>query len=251
MEINVDTVLRTNPFLALDIPNIEEIALKYLPYSVGIEVECDTASTYDIEYFKSIPNIVEVLSGYGEERFRIPKGIEGLCCLYNISEQLTQHNLLTDSGIHYHIDFSDSMEDGNCYYDFILYNKQFILENQIFLLEELDKWEYKGTYNSRGFNTCYLDNTDIIRGNWIRFQSGFQTLEFRIGEMTFDYEVLSRRILHLSLLCNLLKDKMDIWDSGVYVNELANQEKIENTLKNRIINIWDKKEELLIENVEL
>jgi hypothetical protein len=130
--INIEKVLRTNPFLALDISNIEEIALKYLPYSIGIEIECDRNDNYNIENFKNIPDIVEVLSTNGEERFRIPNGIKGLCCLYNISEQLKNNCSYSSSGIHYHVDFSDMTPKEEIYFDLVTANAEFLHSNKDF-----------------------------------------------------------------------------------------------------------------------
>ena len=230
--ININKVLRTNPSLALTIPNIEEEALKLLPYSIGIEIECDNAPSYKKSYFDEIPDLMENDSGHGELRFRIPSGIKGLICLYRIAELTTQHCLPSESGIHYHVDFSDEVvtKDGlKSYYDLCTHS-EFVEENKEFVLQELDKWNYRGSYNSREMNYNH---------SWVRFQSGFKTFEFRIGEMTFDYELLTERIFHISLICNLLKDKALLHNQGVFVNVLAEKQVIEDTINSRIVNIYD------------
>lgn len=237
--INIDKVLRTNPFLALDISDIEEIALKYLPYSLGIEVECDNSPTFNIEEFKSIPDLIALDIDPSEKRFRIPSGLKGLLCIYTVCEKLKTNCLLTESGIHVHCDFSDIMDGGEIsYYNFIKDHSEILNENREFILQELDKWEYKNTYNKRGIGGGH---------EWIRLQPSFQTFEFRIIEMTFDYEVLIRRLFHLSLICNLLKAKCLIYNANIYLNNITEKEEIENTINNRIINIYNQ-EKILTEN---
>jgi hypothetical protein len=234
--VDIDMVLRTNPFLALDLENIEEIALKYLPYSVGLEFEVDNSNTFNEKDFLEIPDLIETDVKYGEKRFRVPTGIKGLCAIYNICEKLKTNCLLTESGIHCHVDFSDfpPINDGtNTYWNLITTNQNFIDQNKEFLLQELDKWEYKGSYNPRGISKSRT---------WIRMREGYKTFEFRIIEMTFDYEVLIRRVLHASLLSKLLKDKFLVFNEGVYINEMAEEETIKNTLANRIVNIYNQAE---------
>lgn len=244
--INIDTVLRTNPFLALDIPNIEEIALKYLPYSIGFEIECDKSSIYNKEEFTSIEDIMDVNNSDCEQRYRIPPGIKGLLCLYTICDKLKTNSILNDgSGIHYHVDYSDELlnKDGikTIYFDFIKNNNEFLRENTDFLLQELDKWDYKGTYNRRTIETS--------GGVWIKLNEEFKTLEFRIGEMSFDYEVLVKRILHVSLLSYLLKAKASIFDTGIYINYIEKEENIKRIIEERIIDIYETKSTIITENI--
>lgn len=96
--IDIDTVLRTNPFLALDFEDIEKIGLTYLPYSVGLEFEVDNSSSFKEENFLDIPDLMQCDAKYGEKRFRVPAGIKGLCAIYNICEVLKTNCLLTESG---------------------------------------------------------------------------------------------------------------------------------------------------------
>lgn len=167
----------------------------YLPYSTGFEIECDMAVGYNEQAFLDIPNILEVGNSSSEQRYRIPSGANGLTCLYLICEQLKINSLLNEgSGIHYHIDMTD------CFH---LLTKEFIAENAEWILAELDTWEYKGTYNYRKceFNTA---------AHWIRFQSNFKTAEIRIGEMSFDYNILVKRIIHTNQIIKRLKDQLGV-----------------------------------------
>lgn len=172
---------------------IIEEANKFLPFSTGFEIECNQLPNFDASGFKLIPNILDVGIDSYEQRFRIPNGVNGLICLYNICEQLKLNSELnSSSGIHYHIDMTS-------WYDLV--NSSFIEKNSDWILKELDSWKYAGVFNSR---TCKFDTNH----NWVRFQSQFRTAEIRIGEMTFDYELLVKRIVHANSIMKRLKLKL-------------------------------------------
>lgn len=193
--ISILDILKTVP-LVLQEDNIDAIKVSdyYLPFSVGIEFECLKDENFNIKDFESIPTIIDINVDSNEQRFRIPKGLKGLQCLYNISEALKKNSLLNPlSGIHYHIDCTeiyDKFTDKN------------VQDNETWMLKELDSWGYRGTYNRRKikFNCGH---------QWIRFQSYFKTMECRIGEMTFDYELLFKRITHLSDIVRKFKSNVE------------------------------------------
>lgn len=163
----------------------------FLPYSIGIEIECNQLKCFNISKFKSIANILDVNCDNNEQRFRIPSGIKGMICLFEICKNLQLYSELNlGSGIHYHVDMTKT-------YD--LLDTNIIDNNSEWILNELDNWNYKGTYNKRvcEFNT---------NSNWVRFQSCFKTAEFRIGEMSFDYKVLIKRIIHISEIISKLNE---------------------------------------------
>ena len=173
-----------------DVKNIQYIN-RMLPFSVGFEIECGKKENINIKEFSSIPYIMKYDINDRENRFRIPNGIVGIVCLYNISEACKNNLLLNlDSGIHYHIDATK-------FFNFI--KDEDIKENKEWILEELDSWEYKGTYNSR----------DVRRDRcWVRIHSSHKTIEFRIGEMTFDYDLWIRRILHCTEIVRELYNRL-------------------------------------------
>lgn len=176
-----------HPLVLLSVKSSDSIAYinSFLPFSVGFEIECDKGDYFDIDHFRSIPNIMDINCDSSEQRFRIPPGIKGFICLWHISEALKINSLLNNgSGIHYHIDCTP-------YYRY--FNDKNVRSNEKWMLKELDAWKYKGSYNSRmvSFNTCH---------QWIRFQPQFKTMEFRIGEMTFDYDVLIKRMVSASAI---------------------------------------------------
>ena len=101
----------------------------------------------------------------------------------------------------------------------------FINNNSDYILTELDKWKYKGTYNPR---KCVFSSSR----NWVRFKDTLKTMEIRIGEMTFDYELLFERIRHCNEIVKTLKDKLLIPVVTKYDKHKANE-----IVSNRIIKI--------------
>ena len=184
----IEDIVYSNPQLLLAFEESEKIGLNYLPYSVGIEIECNKKPNYSLDTFKAIPNIIAVNTDDEEQRYRIPNGLKGLICLKEITDNLLEYCEQSDSGLHYHCDFTD-------YYN--LLDDNIVKDNKNWILEELDTWDYKGSYNSR----------NILIGSrcWVRFNSGYKTMEVRIGEMSFDYGLLAKRIIHVNQIAVKLK----------------------------------------------
>lgn len=184
------------PLLQITDEKVRRTIDKYLPFSTGFEIECawlderNSPRVRDAAHsFSNIPDIMEVQCDDGEKRFRIPPGLTGLICLYRICEKLKEHCHFTASGTHYHIDMTSWYDDFES-----IGQEDFLNLNREWFLKELDTWEYTGTYNGRG-----------MPGGWVRFQGGFKTCEIRIGEMSFDYEILAKRIIHANKLVRRLK----------------------------------------------
>lgn len=220
-EENIKYLIDVAPF-KIDVNDkiAQEVGLFYLPYSTGFEVECYLNNEdFDLDdifpIFKSIPYIIEVdANPYGEQRFRIPKGIKGLVCLFHISDTLKKYAFPNpDSGIHYHIDFTE------CYDDI---DDKFIDDNKDYILEELEKWDYKGTYNRKYVRIGY-------GSYWVRFQETFKTMEIRIGEMTFEYPLLFKRISHANHIAKVIKSNItptvQLYDKNT--QEIINNRKIQ------------------------
>jgi hypothetical protein len=165
--------------LIKEYPDTIDMFNQYLPFSTGFEVECNQKENFSLASFTSIPYIVDVNIDRSEQRFRIPVGVNGIICLHYISQQLKNNSTLNEaSGIHYHVNITR-------YFDAI--TSSLLEEEEDYILNQLDNWNYQGNYNSREIN---LDGCC-----WIRFQRAFKTAEIRIGEMTFDYELLIKRIV--------------------------------------------------------
>lgn len=193
--------VKTSPLVLLGINDKDIInqCNNLLPFSTGFEIECNYDIRYDLEDLKEkaykIPDILDVGFTSGEFRFRIPNGLRGILCLYNISLFCKKYLTLNEeSGIHYHIDFSDVYDYYNISQFSIIHNKC-----KYWILEELSKWEYKGTYNKKEIGYSHY---------WLRFNP-LKTLEFRIGEMTFDYELLLKRILHCNRIVKKIREEID------------------------------------------
>lgn len=172
-------------------PKLLEYINDYLPYSVGIEIECNSDYRNNIIYdiFSKITDIMDISGGDNEVRFRIPNGLKGLICLYNICLELPKYFTLNEgSGIHYHTDLTK-------YWNLI--NVTSIAENNDWIIEELKTWNTAKDYNN--FCYCRLDSRC-----WCQFQSEFKTMEVRIGEMTFDYSIIAKRAIH----CNSIVRKL-------------------------------------------
>lgn len=161
-----------------------------LPYSIGIEIECHKSPIYKIEDFRIIPSLKAIDIDSGEQRYRIPNGINGFVCLYFICLQLRVSSLLNPgSGIHYHVDCTDIPS---------VQSNVILDDNSNWILPELDKWEFKGSQR-RGIGS---------QSSWIRCNS-LGTLEFRIGNMTFDYKEMVTCILSASSIVKRMKDEFN------------------------------------------
>ena len=187
----------SSPHLLLNYPDrLRSIASSYLPYDTGIEIECMTKKPYNEANFKSIPNIKDINNDREEVRFRIPTGITGMICLYDICTQLKRNNELNPlSGIHYHIDMTDVYKYKDSYK-----TEEFRKRFSKWILPSLDSWNYKGTFNNR------VVGTD--KNCWVYPRTGMKTIEIRIGEMSFDYELIVKRILHCQSLIKRLKKEI-------------------------------------------
>lgn len=196
----LDGLVNSNPLALLLLSNKEDIDYvnSLLPYSIGFEIECGDINIHSYpDEFRKIPFIMEVICDSYEKRFRIPPGINGIVCLYFISLNAKIYLTLNkDSGIHYHCDFSDV-------YDELQYrdmNKHHELHDEI--LRQLDSWEYKGNYNLRQY------------GGWFR-RNALGTIEYRVGEMSFEYTLWIKRILHVTQLSTLIREELKLTKSDI------------------------------------
>lgn len=185
--------------LTLEDEEMINLANDYLPYSTGFEIECHYGPNYNKTNFESIPNIIKVSNDSSEQRYRIPFGIKGILCLYNISQQLKLNSLLNPgSGIHIHVDMTDTVKrkyEDKSMYGGLIPEAVWIMDNQAWILDELDTWGYKGTYNTR----------TVIqhKGGWLGFRGS--TAEFRCGEMTFEYNELLKNIVSANSIIKRVK----------------------------------------------
>jgi hypothetical protein len=222
--------------LKLTNKNLLKIVNYMLPYSTGFEIECNSIhdSNKIKEVFSNIPNIMHVSGGDEEVRFRIPSKLNGLICLQEICNLLPDYFTLNEgSGIHYHIDMTDVFDS---------IDKEFIYKHNDYIINELIKWgTAKDTSSSSA--ACFLNS----RG-WVNFQSEFKTCEIRIGEMTFDYNVISKRIIDANRIVKYLKNqitpeaklaelKLKLKSLNIKEDEINILKNYINVVNNRIIKI--------------
>lgn len=208
--INIEEAIYQLPLSLQGIKNdilINQID-NFLPYSVGIEIECRQKDTFNIERFKKIPNIMHVQCDTSEQRFRIPNGIKGMICLYKICKELKINSELNpSSGIHYHIDMTNT---------FYLLSQEVIDENKEWILSELDTWE-------DAKNTGQTRDCKLNINCYVNFQSEYKTAEIKIGEQSFDYDFIIKRIIHANQIIRKLNEILLSTPSDLRIKNLVNQ----------------------------
>lgn len=218
----IEDCIYNDPIALLTVKDQESIDFinSFLPYSTGFEIECNNLSDFTQNIFKSIPNIIEVICDYSEKRFRISNGLQGLICLYNICQELPKNcSLNYGSGIHYHIDCTDVFNNIN--------NQNWIDLNNDWIIERLKLWETAKDYNS---TYCMVSQNRA----WVRLASEHQTIEVRIGEMTFDYNLIVKRIIDCNKIVKRIKDNnytiaKKVEYQFVDIKQILNYLKIANT----------------------
>lgn len=195
--------IKSDPLSLLNITdkNLLEYAEKIMPMSVGIEFEAKLSIENSYKEAvriqklckEIIPELMEVDVDPDEQRFRLPSGIKGIVALYKLSGFMKRECQLNPaSGIHYHIDCTDCK---------IMWLKpqSTCVENSQWMLKAIKSWNYTGNYNRLAVST---------NKTAIRLHEQYKTIEFRIGEMTFDYELLIKRIIHCQNITSKVKDNI-------------------------------------------
>lgn len=190
------------PLLRLKDKALIDYANSLFPTSVGIEIET-LISDQNLSFL--IPDLLVnqgILScDYSrlenELKVRLTSGIQGLIGLYEVSTLLKKYaNFNKASGIHYHIDIS--CNSNKSLIQDLFYSSQGE-EIKRKTLSRLISWNYTGTYNSPRISE--------VKQSWIRIHPCYTTLEFRIGEMTFDYTRLVKRITEAQKITKFLLHK--------------------------------------------
>lgn len=163
-----------------------------MPYQTGIEIECHCSDPWKLDTdLRKIDGIIENNSDSKEIRFRVAAGINGMIALEAALGLITKICMLNPgSGIHYHIDCRES------FYDVRDYTYKISREDN-WILKALDSWNYQGKYNSRSMGER--------KTHWVRICPTYETLEFRIGEMTFNYAVILKRIISAQAIVRGIK----------------------------------------------
>ena len=201
--------------------SLQKIAAKSLPYSVGIEVECEAKQgmtergrNYVHEQvcrdfiYERTGNLwhsflMDINFSTYEYTFRVRKGIEGLMGMYVMCEFLIYYcDFNPLSGIHYHVDMSDvSWVTINSNWSMLLTSsvcKRYIPDR---IIKSLESWNYKGEYNSKSVGTK--------KGTWAAHREHLKSREIRRGEKIFDYDLMSKRAIHACEITRKLKQEIN------------------------------------------
>lgn len=210
--------VKQSPSSLLSLPSaLQEEVNQMFPYSIGIEVEAFFKENQLAHFFLvndlklKFPEIIDVNCDTHEQRFRIPSGIKGLICLEAICNFMKDYMKLNPgSGIHYHIDFSEMK-----FWSEFLGPDHVIVNNQKWILQSLKSWNYTGHFNNWSVSTIKTA---------VKFHTLYKTVEVRIGEMTFDYELIVKRILHLQNIAKKLKWNITQREvKRLHLNQLAHK----------------------------
>lgn len=161
------------------------------PYSMGMEIETELLRPQESEKIKEQflkTGLIEAdVNKYDEQRFRFPAGLEGACTLFKCCSLFYKHLYFNiGSGIHYHVDFTDVWDK---------IKRSNLSKESEWILNELDEWNYRGSYNKRAVG---------LGASWVRWNT-IGTLEFRIGNMEFNYRKLIKQMMHAQRISYRLK----------------------------------------------
>lgn len=167
---------------------------------IGIEIEAILKSNYSINDFHEAWNNASLVcsedSDDNEIRIRLNvydnKISRCLIDLYlglEIIKEYYKLNML--SGIHYHVDCPTVFLNFD-----ILYDSNILSDQHEWVFKALSSWNYNEV---KGGNARQID---IIKWSQVRIHRHYKTLEYRIGEMTFDYSLILKRIVHVTNITN-------------------------------------------------
>jgi hypothetical protein len=172
---------------------LKGIANSMLPTTTGFEFETSISTKAVTELHKDLIEKggikhEDIDVDDEEQRFMIANGIEGMIQLKNTLAVLKEHLAHDDSSnIHIHVYVKRGYQQALGAY---LTSWKFDRHDN-FILKELDKYKYKGSYNDR---EVYYNCGQHC---WVRRNNSGTTMEFRIFKSTFVYEELIEIILHL------------------------------------------------------
>lgn len=201
------------------------IMKKMLPLRFSIEIEClgalnkgdrtqDLNKLYNVYSLTRDYSYVRTEEDYlnatvlNEHRISV-LGFKQLVGFYNVLEAM-KHSLFycKGGGIHIHIDLTPFYYSDNNSNSWKVESYYIKLHNVLSTNAYLDRVykifgsKYTGTYNRR---SCEIDS----KGNWINIRPYFKTIEFRIGDLTFEYEELIDIVIQLQALVKEINYKIN------------------------------------------
>jgi hypothetical protein len=218
-------VLYNNPSLLPFLPEKQKNIIEnvFVPYDWAIEIETSykhSSGYYNLkESFKDIDGVMDIRVGDDETAIRFEKGIKGLLALEKVVVILKNNYYFnTGSGIHYNVNLKQYKNR----YDLNKIIKSNVLSE---IYQSLKSWKYEGTYNKFGIvgindrqgkydavnkelDDCYSFAQIAFRdgslvdmkfvNNTVKIGKAFHLpprFEVRIGEMSFDYSLIVKRVL--------------------------------------------------------
>lgn len=167
---------------------------------IGIEIEAILRFDYTIDEFYEAWNNANLVcsedSDANEIRIRLNFYDDSISrCLIDLYLGLEiikkYYKLNMRSGIHYHVDCPKIFSNPDIFYD------DNIVSNQHeWIFKALSSWNYNEV---RGGNARMIS---IAKWSQVRIHKKYKTLEYRIGEMTFDYSLILKRIVHVTNITN-------------------------------------------------
>ena len=167
---------------------------------IGIEIEAILKDEYSIFDFHEAWNNANLVcsenSDSDEIRIRlnfynnsISKCLIDLYLGLEIIKKYYKLNIL--SGIHYHVDCPEIFLNCNLYGYF-----NTVSDQHKWVFKALSSWNYDEV---KGSNARQIS---IDKWSQVRIHRCYKTLEYRIGEMTFDYSLILKRIVHVTNITN-------------------------------------------------
>lgn len=163
---------------------IKKIADDMLPYTVGMEISINGNSEFEktMKENSHLFHKIDYLTSR-EPQVCLKTGLDGFIGLWKLCEILKKTCQLNPrAGIHYNVGREPQRLSQRRDYSWVL--------------SALDSWNYTGDYNLRAVNSDRGKDHVWVNLNRCKGWQDDGIAEFRIGEMTFDYELMVKRILH-------------------------------------------------------
>ena len=175
---------------------------KLIPYRTSLEIECMGSLSRSMIGFNTPDAWGDIMNkfhlmDYSEDLFTLSpesmnehrisiKNWTRLPQLYQILFLMKQACQLNPrSGIHIHVDYSSSLRID------IIRKRKLLVEYLRRSLKELEVYDYTGTYNSK---RVAMDLPHA--STWIRVNSDFGSVEYRIFPCSFEYSIILQWMIH-------------------------------------------------------
>lgn len=205
---NVRTLVKECPYLLESVKDSKllKVANSMMPKSVGLEFECalidENTKEEVLDLLTNVQGVITFHYTKSETSFRIAEGYKGMIALYKVLEIFKRYYAINpSSGIHYHVSTMLNMDNLNDRVGHVI-NPHTSTPNFLkWSLNALDRWGYKGQFNER--KICF-------NKEWIKLHTRYDTIEYRIGKMTFEYSKIMKRILNVQNITIKLENQLAV-----------------------------------------